>query len=84
MPGQLLLETALSGIEAVVNGILRRGAPDALASLAELTGQAVEIEFSDLGLRLFVLFGRRGISLSRQAPSRVATRLCGTSLALRA
>ncbi len=82
MPGQFLLETALGGIEAVINRILRLGAPDALNALARLTGQAVEIEFTDLGLRVIVLFGRRGISLSRQAPSRVSTRLRGTSLAL--
>ena len=42
----------------------------------------MEIEFSDLGLRLFVLFGRQGLSLSRLPPSRVTTRLRGTSLAL--
>jgi len=37
MPGQLLFEMLLSGVEALVNRILREGAPDALAALAELT-----------------------------------------------
>ncbi len=77
-----LVEAALAATESALNGLLRRGSPATLEAMGDIAGQCIAIELNDLGLRVHVQFGRHGVALSRQAPSRVATTIEGTLSAL--